>query len=128
MERLQELSMEVIPIELQQSQMVATSSQGGQISPKGSEFRIRKSGVKTKRMSMLKRAYYPQDGALLMLHEPNCLQEKICDNNKKSPKRTRPQSEYKARKQSHNTQNHLNIEIRPIQDIRIEPPPIVSEQ
>lgn len=62
--------MEVIPIEMLQSQTQQLVSSGPQ-SPRGSEFRIRHGKHQTKRMSLLKKAYHPQDTALVMLHEPS---------------------------------------------------------
>lgn len=66
-------------------------------------------------MSLLKKAYHPQDSALVVLHEPANRGSIDCTV------ASRPQSSHKPQSSSNKTrqsqiQNHLNIEIRPLAD------------
>lgn len=54
--------MEVIPIEIIKQTEVSVQ-----------QFRIRNTRPKSKRLDKLKKAYHPQDEALIHLHEPNLL-------------------------------------------------------
>ena len=97
LDRLKELSMEVIPVKAQESVV-----QSARRSQKTNEFRIHKGKSHfSKRLSLLKQAYHPQDSALLMLYEKK--------PQKLMVEKHRPRSAY---------QKVANVEIKPFDVLR----------
>jgi hypothetical protein len=70
--------MEVVPIEIIKQTEVSVE-----------QFRIRKTRPKSKRLDQLKKAYHPQDEALIHLHEPNLLKSVDLTSGTKEPLKQR---------------------------------------